>query len=793
MWTKYIIFGLSAVTLVACGSKEARVDEYLKKAEQHLAQKDYEKARVEFKNVLQIDPKHIAGNLGMGAVLEAKSNLRGAAGQYQRVLDASPTNLDAKARLARLYYFGRAPQRAEELADEVLKVDPNNANALAVKAGALAALGKDVEATAAAKAALRLQPTLADAALLLAGMEVKNKNTAAAVSLLLDMQKKVPDNVMVRTALADVYAKMGQVDDAAATLAEIIRLEPKELSHRTRLAVFYARAGKVSDGEAVLQEAVKSWPEDVDAKIALVSYAGAQGGLVASEKLLQEFIVAQPKANALRFALANVYEGKKEVDKAREVYQAVVELADLEADGLKARVRMASLALDQKNVDRARALLTEVLAKNAHDNDALMLRASMALGDGNAVGAISDLRLVVRDQPESVPALKALGRAHVLNKEPDLALEKFRQVQALAPRDVENYLFVAELSTRKGQLDLARAATKSAMALSPTNRAALRASVEVELLAKDPKAAKSVLASFGLAQPKDPMFHYLSGVVSAQEGRMDSAENSWKSALALAPSSVEPLSALVRLYLESKKVDKAVAMLEATLAKDAVNIAALNMAGEIALMKADAPKAEAYFKKALQHDAKFAPAYRGMVASLMSRNEKVEAVKMYEDGIRATNGDPTLVFGLAELQEYVGEKEKAIAIYEDQLKKSPDDQAVINNLAMLLASYRTDQASLDRAQALVQRIADKNNPAHLDTIGWVHYARQEYAKAVVELSKSTDAAPASPLLRYHLGMAQYKAGQIEQAKLNLKKAVDAGKSFAGIDDAKRVLLTLASN
>lgn len=790
---KYAVAAMSVALLVACESKEARVDGYLKKAENFLVQKDYDKARVEYKNVLQIDPKHLAGNLGMGAVFEAQSNLRAAASQYQRVLDASPANVDAKIRLARLYYLGHAAKRAEELADEVLKMEPENARALVVKAGALASMGKDAEAISTAQAALKLQATLADAALLLAGMEMKNKKPDAAVALLLDIKTKAPDNVVVRTALADVYAKMGRVDDAAAVLADIIKLEPKELSHRTRLAGFYARTGKDAEGEAVLQEAVKTWPENADTKIALASYVGAKRGLPASEALLQKYIEEQPKANALRFALASVFEARKEAEKAQGVYQSVIELAGLEADGLKARLRMASVELAQKHTDRAKTLIAEVLAKNTHDNEALLIRSSMALAEGNTPSAIADLRLVVRDQPESVPALKALGRAHMMNKEPDLALEKFRQVQALAPQDAENHLLAADVQMQKGQLELARAAARAALTLVPSNRAALQTAVDVELRAKDPAAARKILASFGAVHPQDPMFHYVSGIVAAQDGRMNNAETSWKAALALAPGSVEPLSALVRLYVESKRVDKAQSTLESELAKDESNVAALNLSGEIALLKSDAPKAEAYFKRALSTNVRFVPAYRGLVTSLMARNETTLAVKVYEDGILATQRDPALIFGLAELYEHIGEHEKAIATYEGQLTKTPDDQAVINNLAMLLASYRTDRPSLDRAQTLIQRISDKENPAHLDTIGWVHYARQEYTKAVTDLSKSSDAAPNSPLLRYHLGMAQYKAGLTAEAKLNLKKAVDTGRSFTGIDDAKRVLVTLASN
>ena len=52
--------GMGLVGLLAlsgCGGKEQRMAKYMEKGKTYLANEDYDKARVEIKNVLQIDPK----------------------------------------------------------------------------------------------------------------------------------------------------------------------------------------------------------------------------------------------------------------------------------------------------------------------------------------------------------------------------------------------------------------------------------------------------------------------------------------------------------------------------------------------------------------------------------------------------------------------------------------------------------------------------------------------------------------------------------------------------------------
>ncbi|TPW17940.1 MAG: hypothetical protein FD130_461 [Halothiobacillaceae bacterium] len=101
-WITKACVGISIALLVACGGKETRLEEHYNKGVGYYTSGDYEKARVEFKNVLQIEPKHIASLGYMGQTLEALEDPRGAFAHYQRAVELNPDALDIKTRLVLL-------------------------------------------------------------------------------------------------------------------------------------------------------------------------------------------------------------------------------------------------------------------------------------------------------------------------------------------------------------------------------------------------------------------------------------------------------------------------------------------------------------------------------------------------------------------------------------------------------------------------------------------------------------------------------------------------------------------
>ena len=104
------------------------------------------------------------------------------------------------------------------------------------------------------------------------------------------------------------------------------------------------------------------------------------------------------------------------------------------------RAAHATMAINPKTSDpaasEAHALATEltneVLKKNLSDNDSLARRAVIELNHSDPAGAIGDLRALLRDRPQSVPAQRMIARAYAMNGQPGLAEQALRAAMDVA-------------------------------------------------------------------------------------------------------------------------------------------------------------------------------------------------------------------------------------------------------------------------------------------------------------------------------------------------------------------------
>jgi tetratricopeptide (TPR) repeat protein len=101
--------------LLSCGGKEERKAKYLERGKAYLAENNYDKAKVEFKNVLQIDPKDAQGYLYLAQAEEKSKNWSKALSRYKKALELDPELVEPRIRLARFYL---AQARALKARDE---------------------------------------------------------------------------------------------------------------------------------------------------------------------------------------------------------------------------------------------------------------------------------------------------------------------------------------------------------------------------------------------------------------------------------------------------------------------------------------------------------------------------------------------------------------------------------------------------------------------------------------------------------------------------------------------------
>jgi tetratricopeptide (TPR) repeat protein len=783
----------AALVVAGCGGAQARKQHHLEKGKAFLEAGNFEKARVEFRNALQIAPTDAEVRYDNGVVAEKLNNPREAGQFYQGAIDSNPDAVRARAGLGRLYLFAGAPDKALSTVAPSLAKHPEDVPLLTVRAAAEVQLKDNSAAAVDAERAVALAPGDEDAVAVLAGIYRADNQTEKAQALLEKTIKANPSSVSLRLVLAQLDASLGQDSAVETLLLDLVKLKPEEKSHRLRLSQFYARTNHLDEAERVLRESVKELPQERDLKIALVSFLAVRRSREAAEQELNTLIAADPKDFELRFAQAQFYEQGKDVAKAEAVYKDVIAAAKLEAAGISARDRLAALRVQQGDVPGAEQLIGEVLAASPRDDDALILRGDLALAHKDPRAAIADLRSVLRDQPNAVGVMRTLSRAHLQNGEPALAEETMRRALEVNPKDPATRLDFARLLAQLGKNEQAKPVIEQLVKEEPNDLQALDTEYRVDAAVKDFVTAKAAADAIVATQPKAAVGYYYQGQLAEADQRPEDAVKLYATALELQPGGIEPLEAITRTLVGLKRAPDALKRLDDAMVRDPASPLAANLKGEVLLSTGRAQDAIVAFREAVQRQPKWWTPYRNLAYSQASLHDTDGAVSTLRDGIAKVTAPDPLIAELGSLFERAGRIDEAIGVYESALKKNPNADIAKNNLAMLLVTYRKDPASLQRAKDLSAPFATSGNPNFLDTYGWVLYKRGEATAAVTALQTAAAETADSPVSLYHLGMAQALAGQPDAARESLTRSLKTGKNFSGMDEARATLDKLAKD
>ena len=795
MLTKSFIRILSALMLLgliaACSSGEDRQEKYLERAKAYYDEGDIDKARIEARNVLQINPKNSAARQLLGDISYDDGDIRKAYGMFLSVLDESPDNIAAHTSMAKIYIAVKDYDKTIEHSNSILAIESNNALILGYKALALAGQGEVAKAEEVAAEALLIDPGSTEALGVMVQKYFNEKSNEKGLAVLERGQLANPDEVRIISMKISLLENMGKTEAVETELIGLADKFPEEARYTQTLAKYYVRESNLDAAEAVLRGFAENNEDDISAKLSIISFLLQQRSKERAIEQAENYLDKDKDQSKFSAALAQLHLFTGDKDSAVSVLEAAVDRDPRSVGSIEARNILVSIYLQEESVDKANNLLSEVLEIEPENSDALLTRARLSLSNGEIKDGISDLRVILKNDPESIMAMTLLAGAQELEGSEGLALDNYKKLMTLQEPDLSVLTSAARLAIASEQYQEAESYIRQALELEGDNASLVTNLVKLLVLKEDWDAAKSFANRLVDSESSSALGYFLMAGLDTRLEDNDSAIKNLKASLKAEPKGVESLTGLSSLITQQSGLADAVAFVGEHCDSYPEQAHCRHILGSLHAQSGNADKAITELEAALSLNDKLLMTYRQLAKVHGFQRNKEGVIAVLERGLAATK-DQGLAFDMANFFYQIGDFQKSSEIYTSMIEADENALSAKNNLAMLYAEFLNTPENIKKANALIADLQDSDNPAFLDTVGWVLYLTGEYDRAVTYLQAAVDKVGSSGLLQYHLGMAFAKLDDSVNAKIHLELAVkdgreDPAKRFSGFDVALATL------
>ena len=711
--------------------------------------RDMDAAMVAYRDALQVNPSYLEGQAAVVQLLLLQGKTEAAAEALQGLAKEAPGKPQTLYLQAMLAYAKNDLKAAQEHAQKLVTLTPENFRALELAGMTELRLGANVQAEALLAKALQLEAGLPMARRGLVTAYVRQGRLDKAMSALpVDVERNDRDPGMMALA-GQVYMLHGDVDRAQRYFARASNLDPKDPAKRTSLAVSRLASGQ---GDAALGElqSIAASDDGVVADMALINALLQERKVDQALKAIDALEKKRPADVMPVFLRGRALLLKRDAVGARKAMERVLEIdpnyfpavgvlavldnADKRPDDARARLE-AAIKRQPGNV-QAHLALVELRQANGADKTELatllrkvveaapssplprLLLAEHHLRHSEPKDALVVAQQAVSALPDNVQLLDVLGRAQSANGEHNQAQASFNRMAALQPQSSLPFLRMASANLIAGDRDAASQNLRKALEIEPKSLEAQQGQVSLAMAAQKPGDALAISRAVQKQRPKEQVGYMLEGEIHAAGKAWDKAADAFRAGL----KQVASPELAVRLH-------------------------------DVLLSAAKKPEADRW-------------------AAEWSRTQPKDAAFPFYLGNRALT--------LNELPESLRQFERVVAI-------QPDNAAALNNLAWLKGQLGRDGALADaeRANALAP-----NQPAFMDTWAMLLSAANQHERALEMQKKVVQLQPQVLEFKLNLAKIQIKAGNKDAARALLDELSAAGDRFSAQAEVDRLKKTL---
>jgi tetratricopeptide (TPR) repeat protein len=693
-----------AVTLIAGCSKEAKKTRLLAEADNYFKTGNYDKAKVSYLNVVQLDPQNALAFERIGAMwLDQGAPLRAAA-FVAKASELAPKDNQNRIRLARCYLaIGRLNDASKE-ALKVLEQSPDDGDAIIALTEA--ARSKESMQTAAERLERYSKKDDISFHLASANLLLNSGDLAAAENGLRRALTINPNSSAAHMAMGDLYLLQKNQKQAGEEFKKAAELAPVRSMERLKYAAFMSATGDTGETRRISTEMTRQAPDYLPGWTLLAELAFKDKKYDEALSLLENvFSRDQGYVDGHRLE-SDVLLAKGDTKKAIEVLER---LDQTYPDIPLIKYQLARAYLKNNNSNQAKVALDQAISISPNFADAIVLLAETNLRSGHGEMVVEPITNLLRKRPDLRSAAFLLAAAYGSLDRFDDAEAVIRDQVRLAPQDPQPHTALGLTFRQAKRNDEARQAFEKAAELAPDNLWLVDQLVELDLLDKHFDSARQRIHRQFQKTPDLPAAHCLEGKILIAEGKWDLAAAELQKTLQLDPNFSSAYDLLIQAYFATNKLPQVVSELQAELAKkpnDAKTLMTLALVYE--RMK-DFPKARDTYERLLSIEPNFVSALNNLAylytEQLNDLNKAYDLARKARD-LRAN--DPSIGDTLGWVLYKRGEYQQALTILHESAENAADNPEIQFHLGM--TAYMIGQTDIARAALQKAASAGKDFP-----------------------------------------------------------------------------------
>jgi tetratricopeptide (TPR) repeat protein len=589
-----------------------------------------------------------------------------------------------------------------------------------------------------------------------------------AINYLKEVLTQAPATEPARLMLGMIRFRQGQFEEAEALLSPIANFGESDVAGR----LVAASRLQMRDPEGA--KAILANLENKDSDPSLIAMAGiaslATGDRETGEALVRKAIETAPENTSLRIRFARYL-----IENQRPL-EAIPELSGVlqsEPDSVPARSLLVQAYLASNDRNSAINTSDKWVEEQPNNTDALMTRGNLAGKLGNTDEAIEFFQRAAKANPNDEKPHIALGRVYLSTENTQTAREHFTTAAAIAP---DSFDALRGLAIALEPKELVRAVEQ----LSQNNpQATAPKLILLEYTLRNDEKTRSDDLTADLLETKEvnrpaPAAAFVAVVynrvagLKRESGELDRANELLERGRILFPENEDIAIHAASINFAQGSDQKAREILTEIKGFAPQSHRPYLLEANYLSQKDQVDQAAELYGLAIEKGAPV-QATLDLIRLLQNSGRLERAIKTSEEAKTAYPRNESIAVVTAMLYQQEGRTQQAVSAYEYVLELAPNNSLALNNLAWLYYEQNDDRA-LELAQRAYQLSSD--NPAIVDTYGWVMFNLGDQQRSVPILEEAHKLAPDSREIALHLADAYRATGQNAKAKEVLMKFSD---------------------